>query len=84
MTSGVMVTAAEIARIAGVGPAAVSNWRRRHPDFPSPMAGTAASPQFSLDEVAAWLREHGRVVTVSPLGELWRRMNALRDPRGPP
>ncbi|WP_328955664.1 N-6 DNA methylase [Kitasatospora purpeofusca] len=83
MTSGVMVTAAEIARIAGVGPAAVSNWRRRHPDFPSPMAGTAASPQFSLDEVAAWLREHGRVVTVSPLGELWRRMNALRDPSRP-
>ncbi|AXI78778.1 SAM-dependent methyltransferase [Peterkaempfera bronchialis] len=83
MTSGAMVTAAEIARIAGVGPAAVSNWRRRHPDFPGPVAGTAVSPQFSLDEVVAWLREHGRAVTVSPLGELWRRMNAMRDPARP-
>ncbi|MFE2108881.1 class I SAM-dependent DNA methyltransferase [Kitasatospora sp. NPDC059463] len=81
--SGAMVTAAEIARIAGVGSAAVSNWRRRHPDFPGPVAGTAASPQFSLDEVVAWLREHGRAVTVSPLGELWRWMSALRDPARP-
>ena len=33
------MTAAAIARLAGVGRAAVSNWRRRYPDFPKPVAG---------------------------------------------
>ena len=28
------MTAAAIARLAGVGRAAVSNWRRRYPEFP--------------------------------------------------
>ncbi|MGY4999821.1 HsdM family class I SAM-dependent methyltransferase [Streptomyces griseus] len=83
MTTGAMVTAAEIARIAGVGPAAVSNWRKRHPDFPAPAGGTASSPQFSLDEVTAWLDRHGRSFTISPVDVLWRRMNALRDPARP-
>jgi len=47
----VAVTLAEIARIAGVGRAAVSNWRRRHDTFPTRIGGTDASPQFSLVEV---------------------------------
>ncbi|MEV1091608.1 N-6 DNA methylase [Streptomyces microflavus] len=83
MTSDAVVTAAEIARIAGVGPAAVSNWRKRHPDFPAPAAGTASSPQFLLDEVVAWLDRHGRSFTISPVDVLWRRMSALRDPARP-
>ncbi|MER7909938.1 N-6 DNA methylase [Streptomyces sp. NPDC096068] len=83
MTSDAVVTAAEIARIAGVGPAAVSNWRKRHPDFPTPVAGTASSPQFSLDETVEWLRAHGRSVTISPVDVLWQNMNALRDPARP-
>jgi hypothetical protein len=47
----VVVTLAEIARIAGVGRAAVSNWRRRYDNFPSPVGGTDTSPQFSLPQV---------------------------------
>ncbi|GAA5199584.1 hypothetical protein GCM10023322_75520 [Rugosimonospora acidiphila] len=54
------VTAADIARIAGVGRAAVSNWRRRHPDFPAPVGGPSNSPTFSLSEVEAWLQANGR------------------------
>ncbi len=38
------VTAAGIARLAGVGRAAVSNWRRRHADFPKPVGGTGPAP----------------------------------------
>src|SRR5699024_10877889 len=38
------VTAADIARLAGVTRAAVSNWRRRHDDFPSPTRAPASSP----------------------------------------
>ena len=34
------MTAAAIARLAGVGRAAVSNWRKRHPDFPHQWAGS--------------------------------------------
>ncbi|MGW2447172.1 N-6 DNA methylase [Streptomyces sp. NPDC001675] len=49
------VTAAEIARLAGVTRAAVSNWRRRRSDFPAPVGGTSASPLFSLAEVRQWL-----------------------------
>ena len=47
------VTLAEIARIAGVGRAAVSNWRRRHSTFPSRVSGTDSSPLFSLSAVEA-------------------------------
>ncbi|MFJ1787913.1 N-6 DNA methylase [Streptomyces anulatus] len=62
------VTAAGIARLAGVGRAAVSNWRRRHADFPRPVGGTAASPSFALADVEQWLREQGKLAEV-PLRE---------------
>src|SRR5262245_24012209 len=59
------VTAADIARVAGVGRAAVSNWRRRHPDFPAPIGGSPNSPTFALPEVEAWLAANGRGVNRS-------------------
>lgn len=37
------VTAAEISRIAGVTRATVSNWRRRHDDFPAPSGARRAA-----------------------------------------
>jgi hypothetical protein len=46
MSGDGLVTASEIARLAEVGRAAVSNWRRRFDDFPEPSGGTAASPMF--------------------------------------
>lgn len=55
------VTAADIARIAGVGRAAVSNWRRRHADFPAPTGGPPNSPTFSWPAVEKWLRSNGRL-----------------------
>ncbi|MFG2298309.1 hypothetical protein [Streptomyces sp. NPDC048603] len=47
-----------MARIAAVGRAAVVNWRRRHPDFPRPVAGTHVHPQFDRRAVEAWLLTH--------------------------
>lgn len=76
----VSVTLAEIARIAGVGRAAVSNWRRRHGTFPAPIGGTDTSPQFSLPQVETWLRENKKFK--SPTGRmerLWPRFDALGD-----
>lgn len=72
--TGPQVTAAEIARIAGVGRAAVSNWRRRFPDFPQPVGGTETSPTFSLADVEGWLRDQGKIAGVAPDEKLWRAL----------
>ncbi|WP_407698378.1 hypothetical protein [Streptomyces marianii] len=55
-----------IARRAGVGRAAVVNWRRRHDDFPQPVGGTADHPEFRTDEAEAWLRKHGKILEPAP------------------
>ncbi|WP_326727651.1 N-6 DNA methylase [Streptomyces phaeochromogenes] len=71
-----VVTAAEIARLAGVTRAAVSNWRRRHPDFPHPAAGTATSPLFALAEVQQWLDRQGKGRETSDEVDLWHELRA--------
>lgn len=73
----VPVSLAEIARIAGVGRAAVSNWRRRHDSFPARIGGTDVSPQFSLSEVERWLRDNGKLTTTGSREFLWPRFEAL-------
>ncbi|MBB4774446.1 N-6 DNA methylase [Actinomadura livida] len=74
MSNDATVTAADIARLAAVGRAAVSNWRRRHDDFPQPVGGTAVSPTFSLAEVEAWLRGQGKLAD-SPVRErVWQTL----------
>jgi hypothetical protein len=54
------VTSSDIARLAGVRRTAVSNWRRRHADFPQPVGGPPSSPTFALPEIEAWLQANGR------------------------
>ncbi|MFE6755987.1 N-6 DNA methylase [Streptomyces sp. NPDC057684] len=71
-----VVTAAEIARLAGVTRAAVSNWRRRHPDFPRPAVGTATSPLFALTEVQQWLDRQGKGRETSAEVDLWQELRA--------
>ncbi|MET8623511.1 N-6 DNA methylase [Kitasatospora sp. NPDC004669] len=78
------VTAVEIARLAGVGRAAVSNWRRRHPDFPRPVGGTDTSPTFALDEIESWLRAQGKIAELPLLERVWQLVDTLRDPAGHP
>ncbi|UXI83134.1 SAM-dependent methyltransferase, partial [Streptomyces vinaceusdrappus] len=75
------VTAAGIARLAGVGRAAVSNWRRRHPDFPQPVGGTETSPSFALAEVEGWLRTHGKLAEVPLRERVWQQV--VGHPEGP-
>ncbi|MBT2442873.1 N-6 DNA methylase [Streptomyces sp. ISL-36] len=70
------VTAAGIARLAGVGRAAVSNWRRRHEDFPKPVGGTETSPSFALAEVEQWLRDQGKLVEVPLRERVWQQLAA--------
>ncbi|MEG3627158.1 N-6 DNA methylase [Streptomyces poriticola] len=75
------VTAAGIARLAGVGRAAVSNWRRRHTDFPRPVGGTETSPSFALADVEAWLRRNGKLAEVPLRERVWQQLAG--HPRGP-
>jgi len=69
------VTAAGIARLAGVGRAAVSNWRRRHADFPQPVGGTETSPSFALPEVERWLRAQGKLAEVPLRERVWQQLS---------
>ncbi|MFG2322735.1 N-6 DNA methylase [Streptomyces sp. NPDC048568] len=68
--SAAQVTAAEISRIAGVTRATVSNWRRRHDDFPAPSGGTESSPLYDLEAVRTWLAARGHASAASPAEEL--------------
>lgn len=54
------VSLSQIAELAGVRPSAVSNWRRRFDDFPSPVSSAGANDLFALREVERWLEAHGR------------------------
>lgn len=71
------VTPVEIARLAGVGRAAVSNWRRRYEDFPRPVGGTANSPRFALAEVEHWLRRQGKLAELPAEEVAWQQIRAL-------
>lgn len=62
------MTAAAIARLAGVGRAAVSNWRHRYPEFPQPVGGSVTSPTFARAEVQAWLVETGKADQLATAG----------------
>ena len=53
-----MLGLAEVAEIAGVTPAAVSNWRSRAPDFPAPVADLRAGPVFDGKQIRRWLRSN--------------------------
>lgn len=50
---------AEIAKLAGVSPQAVSNWQKRKEDFPAPLAQLASGAVWDGAVVRAWLDENG-------------------------
>ena len=74
----VEVSLADIARIAGVGSSAVSNWRRRHDDFPKPAGGTDKNPRFDLAEIEAWLRRQGKPAEIPADERLWQAFDSVR------
>jgi hypothetical protein len=56
-----LVSLSQISELAGVRPSAVSNWRRRFEDFPTPASSSAVGKDlFALPEVERWLDAHGR------------------------
>lgn len=77
--AGATVAASDIARLADVGRAAVSNWRRRYPDFPQPVGGSTASPLYPLAEVEDWLTRHGKEFRLEPGDRVWQRVRGAVD-----
>ncbi|MEU5146748.1 N-6 DNA methylase [Streptomyces yangpuensis] len=71
-----LVSGSEIARLAGVTRAAVSNWRRRYEDFPAPKGGGVNSPLFAFAEVQAWLDRQHKGQDVSDEVRLWQAVRA--------
>ena len=75
-----LVAPSDIAELAGVTRAAVSNWRKRRADFPAPAGGTVAKPLFNRSEVEHWLLANGHELH-RDAGELavWALINRFRD-----
>ncbi|MFJ5225118.1 N-6 DNA methylase [Streptomyces sp. NPDC088400] len=71
-----LVSGSEIARLAGVTRAAVSNWRRRYEDFPAPAGGSTSGPLFVLAEVQAWLDKQRKGQEISDDVRLWQALRA--------
>ena len=84
MPKQAQVTAAEISRLAGVTRATVSNWRRRHADFPAPTGGTEASPAYELAAVQAWLAARGQLPAASAADDLRTAVRARGQASGAP
>jgi hypothetical protein len=55
MTDRTVVTMTDIAELARVRRPTVSNWRRRHDDFPEPAKDNGSAPLFDAEEIARWL-----------------------------
>ncbi|HEX2144971.1 MAG TPA: N-6 DNA methylase [Glycomyces sp.] len=65
------ITLTDLARLAGVGRNAVSNWRRREPDFPAPVDDSTRRPRFALAGLEQWAAAHGRELQVTEADRLW-------------
>lgn len=68
------ITTSEIAQLAGVSTAAVSQWRKRHPDtFPEALPGKGRAILFNRIDVLNWLKDNGR-----PIREVWSMADSIR------
>ncbi|GAB2879066.1 N-6 DNA methylase [Streptomyces mayteni] len=54
MNDARLVSRAEIARLVGVSRPAITQWERRHSDYPTPRGGDGVE-RFAAREIAAWL-----------------------------
>ncbi|GAB3997471.1 N-6 DNA methylase [Glycomyces albus] len=74
------ITLTDLARLAGVGRNAVSNWRRREPDFPDPIDRASHRPRFRLDQIERWAAEHDRPLAVTGADRLWFSLQSTLSP----
>jgi hypothetical protein len=78
-------TTSDIARLLHVGQPAVSNWKKRHADFPKPFAlvNEKHTGLYRKSEIIMWYAKHAHYRTPDQLRELAdlleREMAAARD-----
>lgn len=73
----------EVAELAQVSRAAVSNWRQRYESFPMPVGTVGGREVFAHVDIEDWLRDTGRLPArqdaAAGLGQLGRAVADLRD-----
>ena len=70
----------EIAALAGVTSQAVTNWRARSSDFPSPLAELASGPVFRKPQIRAWLKRNNRKLSEMDEGSnFYPRLKSQRN-----
>lgn len=75
-----LLSPSDIAELAGVARPVVSNWRKRHLDFPLRAGGTESKPLFNKSEIDTWLRNRGyEPKSMQPGARLGVALNVLRD-----
>ena len=75
-----LVSLSDVAKVADVSPSAVSNWRKRYEDFPSPRIDSGSGSLFDLGEVEAWLITTGRLEAPVGPGQIFENLlGALRS-----
>ncbi|MDT0330014.1 N-6 DNA methylase [Nocardiopsis lambiniae] len=82
MVDAAHITAADIARIAQVSRTTVSNWRRRHGDFPDPVGGVGNRALFDRAQVEAWLADGGRLPERAPHEHVWDQVRTVAGEGG--
>jgi chromosome partitioning protein len=67
LESNNLIGISEVAKVAGVSAAAVSNWRSRYTDFPAPLVEMQSGPVFDKTQILDWLnRRNGNMpITIS-------------------
>lgn len=78
-----IITSSQIAAMLGVAPSAVSNWKKRHKDFPEPIfvAPTTQGPPISLydvEKVLAWYEERFGAIKTEHLDTSIERLEAMK------
>jgi hypothetical protein len=70
----------EIAVMTGVSSQAVTNWRARSADFPSPLSELASGPVFRKSQIRAWLKRNNRKLSEMKGGPtFYPRLKSLRN-----
>jgi predicted nucleic acid-binding protein len=78
-----LVSVAEISARSGRPSNTIQSWRRRHADFPAPMATLAAGPVWHWADVARWIVARGPAHGANPLGPgVGESTRATRSPHG--
>lgn len=83
-TARTLVTTSDIARMANVKLATVSNWKTRHGEtFPQACGTVNGNDAYDYDQVARWLADNGKDFADDRLDRVvWGCFNALRDLTG--